>query len=257
MVVTSYRLKAPQKRGSNDIRASLGSFGHVDVHFIRKSVRQVKSRDPICDGEKYTEEVGRFVGSVAFRGERGYTEARATHGRATVSIEAPPSSVEQGPSGKPPIPGQGPEERGPRSRPAAAEPEPHLLGLVAKTTSPAVTFQAAPLFAPGSKGKKLAFATFFALASLDRGRIRETSIASDLFANGNYFRVPDLAHLTAAATIAPPRPFLGTATFRRESADKVSWEGALRVNLPGFGVVPLAGPGTQATMCADSGCQIP
>lgn len=29
------------------------------------------------------------------------------------------------------------------------------------------------------------------------------------------------------------------------------------VELPGFGVVSLAGPGTEATMCADSGCRIP
>jgi hypothetical protein len=28
------------------------------------------------------------------------------------------------------------------------------------------------------------------------------------------------------------------------------------VNLPGFGVVPLTGPGAEVTMCADFGCRL-
>jgi hypothetical protein len=98
---------------------------------------------------------------------------------------------------------------------------------------------------------------FAAVALRKRGRIEETSAAIDLLVNGPYFKVPDLEHLASEAFLEPPKPFLGSATFRRESADEASWEGDLRVDLPGFGVMPLTRPGTEVTMCADSGCKIP
>jgi hypothetical protein len=129
----------------------------------------------------------------------------------------------------------------------------HVLELKAKTKSPAVAFEASRLSA-APKGKELVIDTFAAVASRDRGRIHEEAIAAALLVRGPYFKVPDLTHPAAEVLIEPPAPFLGSATFRRESADQVSWDGNLRVELPGFGLVPLAGAGADATLCADSGC---
>jgi len=60
--------------------------------------------------------------------------------------------------------------------------------------------------------------------------------------------------LTKEVVVEPPAPFLGSATLRRESPQETAWTGDLRVNLPGFGVVPLTGPDTDVTLCADDGC---
>jgi hypothetical protein len=130
----------------------------------------------------------------------------------------------------------------------------HLLGVTAKAEHSSLEFKASQLVLSGKKRKQLALGNFSAIASRDRGRIKETSSALDLLVNGDYLKVPDLAHPTAEAAVEPPAPFLGKATFRRESAHETSWTGDLRVNLPGFGVVPLAGPGTEATLCSGLGC---
>jgi hypothetical protein len=51
------------------------------------------------------------------------------------------------------------------------------------------------------------------------------------------------------AIVNPPSPFSGSATFRRESRKESKWSGDLKVDLPGFGTVPLTGRGAQATLC--------
>jgi hypothetical protein len=252
--ITTYRLHAPQDPDSGDIKASLGKLGSIDAHFVPQTVREVKPLEPICKGETEREERGYWIGSVEFRGERGYTEARAGHGSATISVAPPPTCGHphkgQAPDQSPP---QGPQERGPRSR-ASTEVGPLVLGLTAKGEHPTVEFKSTQLVVPGKSGKRSDFGTFVVAAARDRGRIKEASVAAKFLANGNHFRVPDLAHPAVETSVEPPSPFLGSATFRRESAHRTSWSGDLRVNLPGFGVVPLAGPGIEATMCSSLGC---
>jgi hypothetical protein len=48
-------------------------------------------------------------------------------------------------------------------------------------------------------------------------------------------------HITSA-TLAPPAPFTGTATFQRTRGAKGSWMGTLAGDFPGRGEVTLAGP---------------
>ena len=52
------------------------------------------------------------------------------------------------------------------------------------------------------------------------------------------------------ATVKPPAPFSGTATFKLESPTTASWTGDLSVELPTLGTVDLAEPGFQAGACA-------
>jgi hypothetical protein len=52
-----------------------------------------------------------------------------------------------------------------------------------------------------------------------------------------------------SATVAPPPPFIGTATLERESRkQRGSWTGDLTAPLPGAATVALAGPAFTATM---------
>lgn len=143
-----------------------------------------------------------------------------------------------------------------KKAPKSPKEKPHVLVLEADADNPQVTFAASQLIAPKTLAKKFDFGSFLATASRDRGRIKEQISALNLLDRGIYFEVPDLTHLTQEAVVEPPRPFLGSATFSRESADKVSWNGSLRVTLPGFGVLPLTGPGFETHMCADSGCHL-
>jgi hypothetical protein len=58
-----------------------------------------------------------------------------------------------------------------------------------------------------------------------------------------------------SATVTPPEPFTGTATFRQESADQFSWAGDLAVELPGSGEVSLAGPKFETALCLERSCR--
>jgi hypothetical protein len=255
LVVTSYKLDAQQAPGSDDIRASLGRLGSIDVHFVRDSINEEEPPAPVCAGEKVKVEEGHFVGLIEFRGEHGYTSARATRAPGTVAVYPPPTCHRH-------------DEHGPHRRHGSAralfyavarakeeKKETHSLGLKVKTKDPEVQFQASRLSGPEKRGKEFVLDSFFAGASRDRGRIHEESAVLDLLAKGPYFKVPDLSRLTSEVVLEPPRPFLGSATLRHEPGGKVDWSGDLRLPLPGFGIVPLTGPGVRATLCADAGCR--
>ncbi|HVX33681.1 MAG TPA: hypothetical protein VHA80_11135, partial [Solirubrobacterales bacterium] len=46
----------------------------------------------------------------------------------------------------------------------------------------------------------------------------------------------------------------GSATFSDETMKAPGWVGNLKVDLPGFGVVPLTGHGVRASMCEGFSC---
>ena len=56
------------------------------------------------------------------------------------------------------------------------------------------------------------------------------------------------------ATVTPPAPFQGSATFKLESPTTASWTGDLSVEIPTLGKVPLTVPGTWSTLCQGSAC---
>jgi hypothetical protein len=257
---TEYRLEAPQPRGSDRIKASLGRFGSIDVRFVPVRTIERSAALLACKGDKAKLRTGWFVGHVAFRGERGYTRVRSSKVLGEVSNFPDPTKKCHDKTGR------APHERSPKQRSRAAmlmmakrstEPEKHLLGMGAKKVAGNRTVGFAGLrLSAMHMGKEVVIDTFVAEVRRDRGRIQEQGTAFDLFAFGPYFKVPDLTHRTSEAVLAPPKPFLGSATFSRESADEVSWKGSLRVKLPGFGVVPLTGTGFKSVMCADSGCHL-
>jgi hypothetical protein len=259
VVSTEYSLTAPQPRGSNGIKASLGRFGRIDVRFVPESTEEVEPLFPVCKGEMEHAQAGRFVGLIAFQGERGYTRVRRKGAPGAVLIAPAPTCKSTPPGRKPHVrSSRGRAEEALRATARRAKnPDSHVLLLRAKAQSGnrEVAFDAMRLSGPGRKGYELSFDTFVATVSRDRGRIHEESSATEALALGPFFKVPDLRHLTSEAVIRPPRPFSGGATFRRESEDGVSWKGDLRVKLPGFGVVPLTSASTRVSMCADSGCR--
>ena len=56
------------------------------------------------------------------------------------------------------------------------------------------------------------------------------------------------------ATVEPPAPFHGSATFKIESPTTASWSGDLGVEIPTIGKVDLTAPGTWSTLCEGGSC---
>jgi hypothetical protein len=105
---------------------------------------------------------------------------------------------------------------------------------------------------------------FRAVSSAEReGHSSSSPRASTRSATDSRRTRPSLRHrsrrdsnVTAAgeATIAPPAPFSGSATFKLQSPTAASWTGDLSVEIPTLGKVLLTAPGTWSTLCEGTTC---
>lgn len=53
----------------------------------------------------------------------------------------------------------------------------------------------------------------------------------------------------ASATVALPSPFQGTSSYLENPGSAPTWEGSLKVDLPGLAALPLTGPAFAAKLC--------
>ncbi|HEY0279529.1 MAG TPA: hypothetical protein VGC32_14785 [Solirubrobacterales bacterium] len=250
-----YSELAPQSRGSADIDARLGNLGRIDVRFIPTKTVTVR-KGPKCATAGIPAEIGHYVGTISFRGEHGFTRvlghsAPGSVGRESQRTCAHPEAVEHGPKT---------EKKEAESidtleaeEGARKEGERNHVQLIASLPGRGIAFSAGREEFAGPQGP-VASADFVVFGLRQRGRLRETAVDLIFFGGGSYFRLTDPSNPTAGASIDPPAPFTGSATFTRESAQPPSWTGDLRADLPGFGDVRLAGPGVEASMCAPPDC---
>jgi hypothetical protein len=258
LTLVKYALDAPQARGSDDIKARIGKLGRIDLRFVPRSVHESKSTPHDCHGGKTITEEGHFVGLIVFRGERDFTRVRAT----SVS-----GSVAKVPALRCPALAPSPPEKQVEEEDAAieaqeakedAENEVEQVNLLAKLNGKRriVEFGATRTSARKRDGSKFSASNFFVVAGRRLGRIEEASVFLDLFEPGSKFRLVEPLRPIDGAVVKPPAPFSGTATFKREAPLPARWSGNLKVDLPGFGIVPLAGPAFHTTMCENPGCPI-
>jgi hypothetical protein len=262
LAATDYKLEAQQVPGSDTIKARFGKLGKIDMRFVRGATKE-EANAPGCTGAKTKVEKGHWVGLIVFRGERGYTEARASHRTGAVVTEpAQTCRATPVPTGKQRLAREIEEVtkrtggKTGESKEGEREPEAHVLELKAKSDvhGRQVIFSASRASIRERKGKGFAFTNFVVQAQGHLGKIEETGAAFGILEPGSDFRVPDITHLTREVVIGPATPFSGTGTYRQPN-HSATWTGDLAVNLPGFGRVPLAGRRTTATLCADDGCQ--
>jgi len=85
---------------------------------------------------------------------------------------------------------------------------------------------------------------FSASSSERRGQIRVDRFAFVESPERAFTYAPELS----SATVSPPPPFQGMATFQRNPDGSTSWKGDLRVSLPGAPYLALTGPAFDATL---------
>ena len=223
---------APKNGRINAIFPGVGEI-HADMHPSRlKELPPPKG----CKLPKAVIEYGAFVGRIKFRGEMGYTElsAKKVHGAIERSKRQECQLVRSArPTGHRRIPQPGIS---------------HFTTLqlvnghvVVNATTPAGGTEA----------------SFEAGAHEERNGMVIERVSRGVTSSGDFEASPDLT----SATISPPPPFLGTATYSGPPRStgcpfpcpppvgQVS--GSLRLRLPGLGVVPLTGPQVEATLSMD------
>lgn len=204
------------------IKARLGRLGRVSVRFQpRGNPRHVKFPQGDCRGGDETVESGSWVGRIEFEGEQAYTAVHATRAEGKVTNSEKLSCS---------------KHQGKESTPAGFQ-----WTILSASSKARGIFSTA--FLISSDAHSGLDGSSFGASLLEvhrRGMSIVRSINAD--AKSDAFTVSEEGGHVTAATIAPPAPFEGTATFQRTTGLKGSWAGTLAGDFPGRGEVTLAGP---------------
>lgn len=212
---------APVRMTATTISADLGSLGRVDLR-LNPSGREKTIGLRCSRGATFTYEPGTYEGVLEFKGEEGYTAARATQVPLRPLIE--PSTFCGGGRGTG-------EARGPGIPGARLQGESYADGR-------ALTFQV-------NKNRPRGVVVFEASLRERRDGILVDREVKGATKSGAFRFEPDLA----TAVLSPPAPFSGSASLWRDP-DSVNpiWNGALALDFPGRSNVPLAGPAVHVSL---------
>lgn len=204
------------------IKARFGSLGRVSVRFHPDGpARLVPLPKGRCQGRGELIQRGTFVGVIQFEGEQAYTDVDVTRAKGKVT-----NAFKQ-------ICSRGAGEGG-------GQPPFQLTELIARSESAnaiVAAFKAVSKTIP-----RLDSATF--IASLSESLpgplfiVRSITASTDISA----FTSSESGGRVTSATISPPAPFSGTATFERKKGNRGTWTGSLSGEFLGRGAVSLVDP---------------
>jgi hypothetical protein len=255
---TTYELVSRQSKDSDDIDTRIGSLGQIDVHFVPGRTERVNG-PPRCEGAKTLAERGHFVGTIDFRGERGYTRVHVH--RVVGYVVKVPRRTCAAPKVKPQ-----PRSAGARSAPfaaafadnGAAGPDLNIIGLSIHRVRDRVRVSSMRSLPTAGQSGGLAFGVFVAAAERHLGPVREWGLAlQSSFKHPLGFRFPKPHEPAAEVMYSPPAPFSGSGIFARVPGAEPRWTGDLAIEFPGFGRLALTGRGTRAALCTGSRCLDP
>jgi hypothetical protein len=202
------------------IRARIADLGTIDLRF-KPSGKTKRVRPPRnCSGRRATLSEGQFVGELTFRAELGVTSLDITHAKGWIAspgwhchASGPKAFAEQAPSGV------------------------TYTFLQALDQRDGLGFGA--LAGTDAEHPEATGASISASAETRRGSVKVDHLAVALAVDA--FRFDSTLD---SATVTPPNPFHGSATYCRSCAAGSQWTGDLSVRLPGIGR-PIALTGSR------------
>jgi hypothetical protein len=195
------------------IRADLGELGKIDLAFVPLKGKKRHQCGP--GGEVSRIPRGEYRGTFEFHGEEGYTEARATSLTADFGI-----LLDLGCGGYVHF----------GDATGFGLPGARLSATFRQGRDEALWFEI-------KKNRPSAPSAFAVRTTEQRGDIRIRRTIEAIVGPGAFRYDPRLR----TATVSPPAPFDGSATFRREAPRRNRWTGDLTVDLPGGADTPLTG----------------
>jgi hypothetical protein len=218
------------------IEGKARGVGRIAVRFQQTSEQPVTfDTEPGCTTEGRSAVLkGIFRGTIQFHGEGGYT---------TVQRSSAPGTIEVHPRIVCPRPKQPPH------KPTAADAGTGYVLAGRDEDGGSLTFDAwdTGLKLPGA-GPVINFSATY---SHRQGKLLVVAMTKAVSEEGEAsFSLTAPSGTPTEATVAPPAPFSGAATFKLESATTASWTGDLSVEVPTLGTVNLAEPGSWAVACA-------
>ena len=224
------------------VEGRIGNLGRISVRLDPDSRTEVEANGPGCNGRAPVTRTGRFTGLIRFRGENDYTDVDSEsasgfmHRSYRTVCKRSAGNRDQA-----------------RKRPPTVS-----LSAVSRRYPRAPWFSVFKQEPP----KRSKFASSLAEAnytvrSIERrpnlGIYRSASATS----SPETFAVTPLGAGPVTATVAPPPPFSGTATYEKSRDGNGTWSGDLAVELPGRGTLSLTDPTYHAKLCRNFACAGP
>jgi hypothetical protein len=214
------------KLEGDKIDARLPGVGRVFLRFHERSRSHTRSPDDCPAG---LIRKGVFLGWVKIRGERDYTSAESRHVRGKIVRESP-----------------GKCRRRATARASSAGSE--LVDASMERGRSYLSFVAFSIPSSRLEGNLVFGASLMRVRRTMIVFNQQTAISKD---PGSL----EIAAPPRSATVDPPAPFTGSASFQQEGAKEFSWTGDLAVELPGIGEVNLAGPKFETNLCVGRRCR--
>ncbi|HSS40932.1 MAG TPA: hypothetical protein VLK37_00110 [Solirubrobacterales bacterium] len=224
------------------IEGEFGNLGRISVRLESDSHTEMEEPEPGCKGRASVTRTGRFTGLIRFRGENGFTNVHVksaggfAHRRYRTVCKRPPEHRSQ----------------------ARKQPPTVSLSAVSRRYARAPWFSVFKQM-PSKRSKffsSLEEANYTARMIERRPNLGIYRTASATSAPET-FAVTPLDTSPVTATVAPPAPFSGSATYEKNGGGGGTWSGDLAVELPGRGKLSLTDSTYHAKLCRSFACACP
>ncbi|HEU4462181.1 MAG TPA: hypothetical protein VFR75_06275 [Solirubrobacterales bacterium] len=222
------------------IEAKLGNLGRVSVQLQPGSRSEAEPRQAGCKGKPGVRHEGRFAGVIRFRGEKSFTSVDVESARGTVFRSFRMVCKRRG--GK---------------EPQYKQPPTTSLNAVSSR------YPQAPWFSVFKQEpvRRSAFPALEEAQYTAHTTERDPGLgvvrSASAIAEPETFAVSPLGAAPATASVAPPAPFSGTASYEKTPDGKGIWSGDLAVELPGRGTLSLTDSTYRAELCRSFACACP
>jgi len=221
------------------VKARFGKLGSIDVGFQPTKTLSVSKPPKECKGEPWTSREGLFTGTIQFTGEREYAQIEATRAKGKMNVTSH---------------WQCREKRGPirlNGAPRLSIPDPLYRS---KTEDEPATLNAS------SRRCRCGFAAFGIRHPNGRG---PTFIYGAKAENREGMKIDRITyarpgpsafvfdHEAGTATVRPPHPFTGNATFKRRPRGPDLWRSSIRVPLLGADPISFRGRAFRVSLRRD------
>lgn len=220
------------------LKAKFGDLGTIDVAFTPTKRTSTEEPPKGCTGPPSTSSVGLFTGTIDFTGEREYVRIEKTQVKGWLAVYRESEWRCRSRKRATPPPRRPRRAAARVSRAGRARREPATLGAIDR--------RCRCIFAAFAKhdrrGRGPSF--FYGLKAEEAEGMEVTRVT--------YARAGARAfvfdHAAGTASVSPPRPFSGSATFERRPHSRDLWRSTIEVPLLGADPLSVRAPAYRATL---------
>ena len=226
------KYEAPGKATEAGLKVRFGRLGRIDVAFAPTKTLSSTEPGEGCTGAPRTLREGVFTGTIDFTGERGYVRIAAPQVTGSMGVISQWKCPEAEREAE-----EDPFARAARSSTAERRGEPRERE---SATLSAYGLRCSCVFVAGVHHRHSGGKSIFIGYWIDKREGMEILRATQVIGPASAF---DFDHVAGTATLHPPSPLSGSASFEARQRQRPLWHSTIRVPLLGADPIDTRDPG--------------